>query len=360
MPNEECHVLRLITTLWHDSAPNFRRKLIAIYAALILFNVGAWLWALIAFHGQPVLLSTALLAYTFGLRHAVDADHIAAIDNVTRKLLQERRSALGVGPFFAMGHSTVIIVMSMAIAMAAISLSARFDQVKNYGSIISTSVSAFFLLLLAVANMTILVSVYKTFRAVRQGQPLVDEDLDLLLNKRGVLSRLFRPLFRLASHSWHMFPIGFLFGLGFDTATEIALFGISATQASHGLSFGALLCLPMLFTAGMTLIDTTDGVLMMGAYKWAFIRPIRKIYYNMMITFVSVVVAVVIGSVEALALAADKLGLSGPFWNLVSEAASHFGLLGYFVIGLFVLSWVVSAIIYRLKRYDDIEVNFSA
>ncbi|MET0330768.1 MAG: HoxN/HupN/NixA family nickel/cobalt transporter [Dyella sp.] len=353
-------MLRSITTLWHGSAPDFRRKLIAIYAALILFNAGAWLWAFIAFHGQPVLLSTALLAYTFGLRHAVDADHIAAIDNVTRKLLQERRSALGVGPFFAIGHSTVIIVMSMAIAMAAISLSARFDQVKNYGSIISTSVSAFFLLLLAVANMTILVSVYKTFRSVRQGQPLIDEDLDLLLNKRGVLSRLFRPLFRLASRSWHMFPIGFLFGLGFDTATEIALFGISATQASHGLSFGALLCLPMLFTAGMTLIDTTDGVLMMGAYKWAFIRPIRKIYYNMMITFVSVVVAVVIGSVEALALAADKLALTGPFWGFISAAASHFGLLGYFVIGLFVLSWAVSAIIYRLKRYDDIEVNFSA
>jgi high-affinity nickel-transport protein len=352
-------MLALIRKLWQGSAPEFRRKLVAIYAALILFNIVAWLWAFIAFHGQPVLLGTALLAYTFGLRHAVDADHIAAIDNVTRKLLQERRSALGVGPFFAMGHSTVIIVMSMAIAMAAISLSSRFDEVKNYGSIISTSVSAFFLLLLAVANMSILVSVYKTFREVREGKPLVDEDLDLLLNKRGVLSRLFRPLFRLASRSWHMFPIGFLFGLGFDTATEIALFGISATQASHGISFGALLSLPMLFTAGMTLIDTTDGVLMMGAYKWAFIRPIRKIYYNMMITFVSVVVAVVIGSVEALALAADKLSLTGPFWDFVSGAASHFGLLGYFVIGLFVLSWVVSAIIYRLKRYDDIEVNLS-
>ncbi len=350
----------LIGRLWHDSAPAFRRRLVAIYVALILFNLGAWCWAFAAFHGQPVLLSTALLAYTFGLRHAVDADHIAAIDNVTRKLLQERRSALGVGPFFAIGHSTVIVVMSMAIAMAAISLSARFDEVKNYGSIISTSVSAFFLLLLAAANMSILVSVYKTFRAVRRGQPLVDEDLDLLLNKRGLLSRLFRPLFRLASRSWHMFPIGFLFGLGFDTATEIALFGISATQASHGLSFGALLSLPMLFTAGMTLIDTTDGVLMMGAYKWAFIRPIRKIYYNMMITFISVVVAVVIGSVEALALAADKLALTGPFWDFVSGAASHFGLLGYFVIGLFVLSWVVSAAIYRLKRYDDIYVNLSA
>ena len=353
-------MLAALNRFWNEGSPQFRRKVVAIYTALILFNLGAWLWAFVAFRGQPVLLGTALLAYTFGLRHAVDADHIAAIDNVTRKMLQEGRSALGVGPFFALGHSTVVIVMSMAISMAAVSLSARFDEVKAYGSIVSTCVSAFFLLLLAAANMSILLSVYKTFRAVRRGERIVEEDLDMLLNQRGVLARLFRPLFRLASRSWHLYPIGMLFGLGFDTATEIALFGISATQANSGMSFGALLSLPLLFTAGMTLVDSTDGILMMGAYQWAFVRPIRKIYYNMMITFVSVVVAVVIGSIEALALAADKLALTGPFWSLISSAATHFGVLGYVVIGLFLLSWLVSAAIYRWKRYDEIDVNVSA
>lgn len=339
---------------------SFRRKVIAIYVALFVFNAGAWLWALAAFHGQPVLLGTALLAYTFGLRHAVDADHIAAIDNVTRKMMQQRRSALGVGPFFALGHSTVVLVMSTAIAMAAVSLSSRFDEVKSYGGIVSTSVSAFFLLLLAAANMSILYSVYKTFRAVRRGEAVADDELDMLLNRRGLLSRLFRPLFSLASRSWHMYPIGLLFGLGFDTATEIALFGISATQASHGLSFGAVLALPLLFTAGMTLVDSTDGIVMMGAYRWAFVRPVRKIYYNMIITFVSVLVAVVIGSIEALALAADKLALDGPFWRFIAAASDHFGVLGYLVIGLFVLSWGVSMLVYRLRRYDDIEVRLSA
>jgi len=348
------------TTIRRRSAtPTFRRHVILIYLALFAFNALAWMWALTAFRHQPVLLGTALLAYVFGLRHAVDADHIAAIDNVTRKLMHEGRSALGVGPFFAMGHSTVVLVMSGLISMATLSLSSRFDQVKAYGGVVSTSVSAFFLLLLAAANMSIFLSVYKTFRGVRRGEVLVEEDLDMLLNRRGFLSRLFRPLFMLASRSWHLYPIGLLFGLGFDTATEIGLFGIAATQADHGLSLGAVMCLPVLFTAGMTLVDTTDGILMMGAYRWAFVRPIRKIYYNMTITFVSVMVAVVIGSVEALGLIGDKFAMHGPFWHLIGEISSHFGLLGYFVIGLFLLSWLVSIIIYKVRRFDTIDVTLS-
>lgn len=321
-------MLESFLRLFNDSPAELRSKIVGIYAMLIAFNVGAWAWAFAAFHGQPVLLGTALLAYTFGLRHAVDADHIAAIDNVTRKLMHEKKNPLGAGLFFSLGHSSVVILMTVAVALTAATLAERFEGMKAWGGAIGTSVSAFFLLVLAFANLLILISVYRTFRAVRRGEPLVEQDLDILLNQRGFFARIFRPLFAIVSRSWHLYPIGFLFGLGFDTATEIALFGISATQAHGGLSFWSVMALPVLFTAGMTLVDTTDGIMMMGAYRWAFVRPIRKIYYNMTITFVSVLVAIVIG--------------------------------GYFVIGLFAASWIVSALIYRIRRYDDIDVTLSA
>jgi nickel/cobalt transporter (NiCoT) family protein len=341
--------------LFNDSASGLRGKIIAIYSLLVAFNVGAWIWAFVAFHGQPVLFGTALLAYVFGLRHAVDADHIAAIDNVTRKLMQEGRSPLGAGLFFSLGHSSMVVIMSVAVVLTAASL-ARFESMKAWGGVISTSVSAFFLLLLATANLLILISVYRTFRAARRGEPIVEEDLDMLLNQRGVLARVFRPLFRLVSRSWHLYPVGFLFGFGFDTATEIALFGISATQVQGGLSFWSVMVLPALFTAGMTLVDTTDGILMMGAYRWANVRPIRKIYYNMTVTFVSVLVAALIGGIEVLVLLADKLSLQGSVWRFATMMAEHFGTLGYVVIGVFLASWLVSAVIYRVKRYDEIDV----
>ncbi|AOK31015.1 MULTISPECIES: HoxN/HupN/NixA family nickel/cobalt transporter [Burkholderia] len=353
-------MLKSFLRLFNDSPAELRSKIVGIYALLIAFNIGAWLWALAAFRGQPALLGTALLAYTFGLRHAVDADHIAAIDNVTRKLMHERKNPLGAGLFFSLGHSTIVILMTVAVAATAASLAAHFDEMKTWGGAIGTSVSAFFLLVLAFANLLILISVCRTFRAVRRGETLVEQDLDLLLNRRGFLARVFRPLFAIVSKSWHLYPIGFLFGLGFDTATEIALFGISATHAQGGLSFWSVMALPILFTAGMTLVDTTDGIMMMGAYRWAFVRPIRKIYYNMTITFVSVVVAVVIGGIEAFALIADKFELKGGVWDFAAMAAEHFGVLGYFVIGIFVVSWAVSALVYRLKRYDEIDVTLSA
>ncbi len=352
-------MLKPVSRLFNDASTELRSKVVGIYVLLTAFNVGAWVWAFVAFRGQPVLLGTALLAYTFGLRHAVDADHIAAIDNVTRKLLHEGRSPLSVGLFFSLGHSTIVIAMTVAVALTTASLTTHFEEMKALGSVISTCVSAFFLLVLACANMLIFVSVLRTFRAVQRGEPLVEEDLDLLLGNRGFLARIFRPLFRLASRSWHLYPIGFLFGLGFDTATEVALFGISATQASGGMSFGSIIALPLLFTAGMSLVDTTDGILMMSAYRWAFVRPIRKIYYNMTITLVSVLVALVIGGVEGLALAADKLALKGAFWEAVGAIAEHFGLLGYGVIAVFLLSWIVSIVIYRVKRYDEIDVKLS-
>jgi len=190
---------------------------------------------------------------------------------------------------------------------------------------------------------------------VRRGGALVEEDLDHLLAQRGLLGRVFRPMFRLVARSWHMYPLGFLFGLGFDTATEIGLLGISAAEASKGLPIWSIMVFPALFTAGMTLIDTTDGVLMLGAYKWAFTKPIRKLYYNLTITFVSVLVAVLIGGIEALGLVADQLKLEGPFWRWIGALNDNFGSLGFLIIAIFAGAWVVSIAVYWLGRFDSLE-----
>jgi high-affinity nickel-transport protein len=347
----------MIRTLFDDGADNLRGRTIGIFAILIPANLLAWLWALIAFRDHPVLLGTALLAYTLGLRHAVDADHIAAIDNITRKLMQSGKRPISVGLFFALGHSTVVIVASIFVALAVSALQSKFEGFKEIGGLIGTSVSAFFLLVVALANIVILVSVYRVFRAVKRGERFIEEDLDILLAQRGVIGRLLRSLFGFISKSWHMYPLGILFGLGFDTATEIALLGIAASQGAEGMSMWSILVFPALFTAGMSLVDTTDAVLMVRAYGWAFIKPIRKLYYNMTITLVSVIVALVIGGVEALGLIGRKLDLSGSFWRGIEALNENFGALGYLIIAIFLLSWMISVIVYRVRGYDDIEVR---
>ena len=347
----------VLLTVFDDTAAGLRGKILALYAILIGANVLAWLWALAAFRNHPVLLGTALLAYTFGLRHAVDADHIAAIDNVTRKLMQDGKRPASVGFFFSLGHSTVVVVGSVLIAASTMALQGRFAWFKAVGGTIGTTVSAFFLFAVALANVAILVSVYRTFVRVRNGGPFVEADLDLLLSQRGLLGRVFRPLFRIVGKSWHMYPLGLLFGLGFDTATEIGVLGISAAEASSGLSIWSILVFPALFTAGMSLVDTTDGILMLGAYGWAFVKPIRKLYYNMTITLVSVLVAVLIGGVEILGLVVERLGLEGGVWRIIGALNENFGAIGYLIIGLFAVAWVVSAAIYRIKGYDRIEVR---
>jgi len=253
------------------------RKLIGIFATLVTFNVAIWVLAFAAFADRPTLLGTALLAYILGLRHAVDADHIAAIDNVVRKLMQENKRPMSVGLFFSLGHSTVVVLATVAIALSAASLQAHFEAFRDTGGVIGTAVSAIFLLAIALINVIILRDVWSSFQHVRRGGRVEPDHLDLLLAGQGLLARLFRPLFRVVSKSWHMYPLGFLFGLGFDTATEIGLLGISASQAAQGLSPLLILIFPALFTAGMTLVDTTDGVLMVGAYGWAFVNPLRKL-----------------------------------------------------------------------------------
>jgi high-affinity nickel-transport protein len=346
-----------LKSLFNDGADNLRGRVIAIYGILLTFNLGAWLWARVAFHHYPVLMGTALLAYSFGLRHAVDADHIAAIDNVTRKLMQDGKRPVAVGFMFSLGHSTVVVIGAAAIAGATLALQHRLNAIRNIGGVIGTSVSAFFLFVIAIVNLVILRSIFRAFVRVRRGEPFVEEDFDLLLGSRGFLSRLFRPMFRMINRSWQMYPLGVLFGLGFDTATEIGLLGISAAEASKGLSFWSISVFPILFAAGMSLIDTTDNLLMLSAYGWAFVKPIRKLYYNLTVTCVSVIVAFGIGGIEALGLLAGHFHFKGWFWDRVATLNDHFGTLGYFIVGLFTLSWVASIAVYKWRRFDELELT---
>jgi high-affinity nickel-transport protein len=348
-------VFGLLRRVVGSQSPVLRRKIFGVYAFLIVLNLGVWGWTLAVLGPHPLLLGTALLAYGFGLRHAVDADHIAAIDNVTRKLMQEGQRPVGVGGFFAAGHATVVIIAAAVIAATAQAF--NFDNLKGVGGLISTSVSALFLFVIAAMNILILRGVWQSFQTVRRGGAYVEEDLDILLNQRGFAARIFRPLFKLITKSWHMFPLGFLFGLGFDTATEVALLGISATQAAHGVSIWTIMIFPALFAAGMALIDTTDGILMMGAYEWAFVKPMRKLYYNLVITLLAVVIAVFIGGVEALGLIKDKLGLTGGLWNVVGSLGENFNSLGFIIIGLFIVAWIGSVIVYRYFGYDEMDVR---
>jgi len=355
-------MLNMMAKVFAGGDSGLRSRLIGLYTVLIGANILVWVWALAVLHDKPVLLGTALLAYSFGLRHAVDADHIAAIDNVTRKLMQQSQRPVGVGLYFSLGHSAVVAGLSIAVALTASAMAGSFQSMKAVGGIISTSASALFLFAIAIVNVLVLISVYRTFQAVKRGEAFVEDDFDLLLNSRGFLSRIFRPLFGLVTKSWHMLPIGLLFGLGFDTATEIALFGISATQAADGASAATILVFPALFAAGMSLVDTTDGVLMLGAYGWAFMKPIRKLYYNITITAVSVVVAVLVGGLETLNLIGDELGLTdgGGFWSAIGAINDNFGLLGYVIIGVFAVAWIGSVVFYKVMRYDELDVKLGA
>jgi high-affinity nickel-transport protein len=343
--------------LFNDAAGNTRGKVLGIYSLLLVFNGAAWLWAIVALRHFPVLLGTAFLAYSFGLRHAVDADHIAAIDNVTRKLMQEGKRPIAVGFMFSLGHSTIVLLGSVMIAWTTLALQQRMNVVREIGGMVGTLLSIIFLFGIAVVNLVVLRAIWRTFSRVREGEPYVEEDLDLLLGGRGLLARLFRPMFRMITRSWHMYPLGVLFGLGFDTATEIGVLGISAAEASKGLSLWSILIFPALFAAGMALIDTTDNILMLGAYGWAFVKPIRKLYYNLTITSVSVVVAFAVGGIEALGLLVGRFHLKGSFWDAVSRLNENFGTLGYFIVGLFFFSWVASVAFYKWRRFDELELG---
>jgi len=336
-----------VTSIFNDRAGNLPAKVAGIYAFLFVCNAAAWVWAWITFRHSIILLGAAVLAYSFGLRHAFDADHIAAIDNVTRKLIQERKRPITVGLFFSLGHSTAVVALVLLIAPTATTLVDRHFAFKDIAGVIGTSVSAVFLLGVAGANIPVLIQVYRAFQFVKRGGSVLEEDLERVLIQRGFLSRIFRRLFQLIQRSWHMYPIGVLFGLGFDTASEVGLLGISAAQASEGLSIWSILIFPVLFTAGMSLLDTTNGVVMVSAYGWAFVRPIRKLHYNLITTFVSVAAALAIGGVEAFRLIGDRLELDGSFWAAIRAVGDNFGALGYAIIALLLTSWLLSFLIHR-------------
>jgi high-affinity nickel-transport protein len=346
---------RALGRVFDDSPGETRSKIVALYALLIAANVGAWVLAFWAFADRPVLLGTALLAYTFGLRHAVDADHISAIDNVTRKLMQAGKKPVSVGFFFSLGHSTIVVALSAAIAFAATIVHHALPGLESIGGVVGTSISALFLYAIAAINLVVLINVYRTFRHVRNGGEYSDATVDVSLDRRGLWCRVFGPLLKMIGSSWHMYPLGVLFGLGFDTATEVGILGIAALEAGKGLPVYTIMVFPLLFTVGMCLLDTTDGVLMLGCYGWAFMKPVRKLYYNLNITLVSVLVAVLVGTIEALSIIGPQLGLRGSLWDGVARLSDNFGLIGVAIIGIFVLSWFVSTAVYRLRRYDELE-----
>lgn len=347
-------------------ASGVRRRIALLYALLVAANLGAWAWAALLFRQQPMLLGTALLAYGFGLRHAVDADHIAAIDNVTRKLMHEGKRPVGIGFWFACGHSTVVVLLAAVVAATAAAMTGRLAALREIGGVIGTGVSSLFLFAVAAMNCLILRQVWRNYRHVRAGGVYRDSGLESLSQKRGLFARLFRPLFRIIGASWHMLPLGFLFGLGFDTATEVTLIAITVTvgTAAVGFPLWAVLVLPFMFTCGMVLTDTSDGISMRWAYGWAFAKPIRKVYYNLTMTLISVLVAFVIGTIEILGVVVSEFGLSGGlfgFWdalNWINTAGGTGGLdvwgyVGLGIVALFVGCWLVAMLVYKVKRYEE-------
>jgi high-affinity nickel-transport protein len=264
-----------------------------------------------------------------------------------------------VGFYFSLGHSTIVILLTIAIAVTAVGIQSHFSALANTGGLVGTLVSAIFLFAIAAMNLVVLRSITRTFERIRRGETYVDQDLCSILESMGRIGRMIQPLLKLLDRSWKMYVVGFLFGLGFDTATQVGMLGISATAATHGMHIHEILMFPLLFTAGMCLVDTADGVLMLGAYGWAFVHPVRKLYYNMTITAVSVLVAIFVGGLELLGVVADKFSLQGFFWNGINKLNDdyHFGMIGVLIIAIFVASWIASIVAYRYMGYHKLELQ---
>jgi high-affinity nickel-transport protein len=330
-------------------------------AVVIGLNVAGWVMLAAAVGGHYRINNTEIfgfgtgaLAYTLGMRHAFDADHIAAIDNTTRKLVGDGKRPLSVGFFFSLGHSTVVFVLAVLLNFG---IRALDEQVKNGNSglhsvtsIIGTGVSGTFLYIIGLLNAIILVGIVKVFRAMRTGR-YSDDQLEEMLDKRGLMNRFLGPIARRADAPWKMYPVGVLFGLGFDTATEVALLVLAGSAVVSGLPFYAILSLPILFAAGMCLFDTVDGCFMNFAYDWAFANPVRKVYYNMTITGLSVFVALFIGTVEILGLIGQQYGLGGGFWRFIGDFDINKA--GIVIVAIFVLTWIAASAIWRLAKIEQ-------
>ena len=334
--------------------PGERRRLGGLFGIVLLMHVVGW--GLMFFYlapRYPAMLGLAGLAYTFGLRHAFDADHISAIDNTTRKLLQEGKKPMGVGFFFSLGHSTVVFLISLALGLAMTFIVRGVvggGQLKSVGSLVGTGVSGTFLLLIGLLNLLVLLDIVRVYRRMKRGE--FDNDaLTTELSAGGFMSRLFGRFFKLIGSSWQMYPIGFLFGLGFDTSSEVALLAISAGAAAQQLPLVAVLVLPVIFAAGMSLMDTADGAFMAKAYSWAFSNPIRKVFYNLTMTGLSVFVALFVGGVELLQILSGQLNLSGGVWNVIDHL--NFNVMGFIIVIAFVLTWLAAFAVWKARRIEE-------
>jgi high-affinity nickel-transport protein len=310
-------------------------------------------WGLFFYYagGNPAMAGLGTLAYGFGLRHAFDADHISAIDNTTRKLLGQRQRPLGVGFFFSLGHSTIVFGLAVGLALAAQSVNTAVPAMHAWGGYIGTGISGMFLWLIGILNLLVLLDIVRIARDMRRGH-YDHEALEERLMARGFMNRFFLGrAFRFVSRSWHMYPIGIVFGLGFDTATEVGLLAISAGAATRHVPFLAILSLPILFAAGMSMMDTADGAFMSQAYGWAFSNPVRKVYYNITVTAVSVLVALCVGSVELLQIVARKFNLNAGFWGWLNSL--DFETMGYGIVGLFLIAWIAAYTIWKLRRVEE-------
>ncbi len=328
--------------------------MVGFIVALYVVGWGVFMVAILPQHSKFLGIGVAVTAYTLGLRHAFDADHISAIDNTTRKLMSEGKRPLSVGFWFSLGHSSVVFGLGIGLTFAARAiigqLSSTNSTVASFGGIIGTLVSGTFLYLIAILNLIVLVGIVKVFVEMRRGR-YNDEELEQQLNARGLMTRFFGKLMRSIRKPWQMYPVGVLFGLGFDTATEVALLAATAGAATAGLPWYAVLSLPILFAAGMATLDTLDGSFMNFAYGWAFSKPVRKVYYNITITGLSVVVAMLIGTIEIFGLLAAQLSLSGGFWGFMANF--NINEAGFIIVGLFVITWAAALAIWRFGRIEQ-------
>jgi len=332
---------------------NEKIKITIIFASLITVTAVGFSAAFVIGKIAVVLGGLGIVSYVFGLRHGVDADHIAAIDNTTRKLMQDGKRPYTVGLWFSLGHSTVVVALIIGLIIATRAVTTNIAALQTTGAVIGTLVSGSFLWIIGFINAVIVIGIYKIFQTLKQGK-LNQEQLDNLLENRGFMNRFFRPLFKFISKPWHIYPVGVLFGLGFDTASEIALIAISVgIGVSTSIPLYYVLILPLLFTCGMVTVDTADGVAMRMAYGWAFLNPVRKIYYNLTVTVISVLVAWAIGTVELLQVLSSELNLNGLFW--VSLKTLNFEMIGFGIIGIFVVSWLASLGYWQYKKYDKLD-----
>ena len=327
-------------------------RLGAMYGFIAFLHVLGWSLFLGIATKNPAFAGAGVLAYTLGLRHGFDADHISAVDDTTRYLLAKGRKPLGVGFFFSFGHSSVVFVISLLLAIAARAVESRIPRMEELGGIIGASVSGVFLWLIGLLNLAVLIGIVKVWRQVKQGS-FDSERLDRLLLQRGLVNRVLGGRAqRFINHSWQLYPLGLLFGLGFDTASQVGLLALAGGATTGQASFLAILSLPILFAAGMSLVDTTDGALMTKAYSWAFTNPLRKLWYNLTTTGLSVAVALLVGSIELLQVLSNRLGWRGAFFEFLNERLD-FGLIGYLIVGLFLGGWLASVVLWRVRRIDE-------